>query len=360
MAVAVAGLVASPSAGAGIAEAATCGSSWDIVSSPNVSDFNHLDGVAAVSSSDVWAVGASSSQDRGDSNLMEHWDGTGWSVAAAPGVSNSSLAAASAVSGSDVWAVGRVYKPSASAFHTLIEHWNGSAWSVIKSRNRRGTGNELSGVAAVSASDAWAVGRTNEMRALVEHWDGARWDIVKNPNSLGTDLDAVSAVSSTNVWAVGAGEGTLVEHWNGTKWSRVASPTPGVTGHLLGVSAITASNVWAVGWYSPATGALFKTLIEHWNGSSWSVVSSPNPSSSVNILYGVAGVSSSDVWAVGYFSGAGYRTLVEHWKWTSWSVATSANLTGDDFLYGVDAIASGAFAVGANDASTLVEWRCPG
>jgi hypothetical protein len=74
----------------------------------------------------------------------------------------------------------------------------------------------------------------------------------------------------------------------------------------------------------------------------------------------VAALSANDVWAVGYFSGQGYRTLVEHWNGSSWSVATSANLTGDDVLYGVDAIASGAWAVGANDASTLVEWRCPG
>ena len=344
------------------AQAGTCGTSWDIVASPNVGEYSSLEDVAAISSSDAWAVGSSGGGSTGSSNLIEHWDGASWSVAAAPAVPNSWLADASVVSGSDVWTVGRVYKPRASAFHTLTEHWNGSAWSVIKSPNRPDAGNELAGVAAISSSDVWAVGETNETRALIEHWNGARWSIVKSPNRLGTSLDAVSAVSSTNVWAVGAaeGEGTLVEHWNGTKWSKVASPSQGVAAHLLGVSAISASNVWAVGWYAPASGAQFKTLIEHWNGTSWSVVPSPNPSISVNILYDVSAVSSNDVWAVGYFSGSTYKTLVEHWNGSSWSVVPGANRPADNSLYGVDAIPSIAFAVGSNTGSTLVEWRCPG
>jgi hypothetical protein len=48
--------------------------------------------------------------------------------------------------------------------------------------------------------------------------------------------------------------------------------------------------------------SVFQTLIEHWNGTSWSVVSSPNPSASQNILAAAAAdPSSGQAWAVGDF-----------------------------------------------------------
>jgi S-layer homology domain len=76
----------------------------------------------------------------------------------------------------------------------------------------------------------------------------------------------------------------------------------------LGVTALSPSDIWAVG----ANG---QTLTEHWNGSSWSVVSSPSPGSSYNYLNGVTAISSSDVWAVGYQrSGFTNATLVERYN----------------------------------------------
>jgi hypothetical protein len=42
------------------------------------------------------------------------------------------------------------------------------------------------------------------------------------------------------------------------------------------------------------------TLIEHWNGSAWTIVPSPNVGSGNNSLAAVAARSANDVWAVGY------------------------------------------------------------
>src|SRR5205823_13678772 len=81
---------------------------------------------------------------------------------------------------------------------------------------------------------------------------------------------------------------------------------------LWDVAAISPNDVWAVGYYSNGT----ITLVEHWDGTQWSIVPSPNPGDSDNYLGAVATVSSNDVWAVGYFDagpGAGWQTLVEHY-----------------------------------------------
>jgi hypothetical protein len=148
------------------------------------------------------------------------------------------------------------------------------------------------------------------------------WSVVSSPNAgLGSnDLDGVAAVSASNGWAVGYSFNTtsndyqtLIEHWNGTSWSVVPSPNVGLSDNELdGVAAVSASNVWAVGNYF-FNSNVFQTLIEHWNGTSWSIIPSPNVGSDNNYLNGVARVpGSSKVWAVGNFKSSGiYQTLTE-------------------------------------------------
>src|SRR5690242_3634233 len=62
------------------------------------------------------------------------------------------------------------------------------------------------------------------------------------------------------------------------KWSVVPSPNPNGPGNLNAVAAVSAHDIWAVGGFNnQATGAQ-QTLIEHWNGTIWQIVASPNPS----------------------------------------------------------------------------------
>src|SRR5213082_3404147 len=132
-----------------------------------------------------------------------------------------------------------------------------------------------------------------------------QWSVVPSPNgSSSSNLSGVAAVSANDIWAVGSsgnqmsGAQTLIEHWNGTSWSVVTSANPGsIYNTLYGVTAISATNVWAVGYYVNTTGVT-QTLIEHWNGTSWSVVKSPSPASMNNELFSVAAVSATNVWAV--------------------------------------------------------------
>jgi hypothetical protein len=71
---------------------------------------------------------------------------------------------------------------------------------------------------------------------------------------------------------------TLIEHWNGAAWSIVPSPNSGSTDNdtLVGVVAISASDAWAVGTIITSGSNAGQVLIEHWDGSSWSIVPGGN------------------------------------------------------------------------------------
>jgi hypothetical protein len=313
------------------ASAAGCGS-WSIVSSPSPGAGNdNLMSVATISVNDVWDVGSDLTGTGTNivyQTLAEHWDGSHWRIVSSPdpGSGDNQLNGVAAVSTNDVWAVGADVN-SSLIDQTLVEHWDGSRWSVVPSPNAGQMGDGFDGIAIVSANDIWAVGtylaNGSTNYTLTEHWNGTKWSIVSSPNPQpgGNYLNKVVAISSSNVWAVGGsfnstGAPTLVEHWNGSQWSVVSSPSPGLHyNDLTGVTAASANNIWAVGYTSP-TPSRFKarTLIEHWDGMKWSIVPSPNPSgSSNNSLAAVAQVPrTQQFWAVGAnLQTGGGKTLTE-------------------------------------------------
>ena len=334
--------------------------------------FDQLYGVAAVSASDVWTVGSYQNSNGTYKTLIEQWNGTNWSVVHSPniGMYDNELYGVAAVSANDVWAVGRYYNFKGADYQTLTEHWNGTKWTIVPSLNISTIGESLYGVAVDSTSDVWAVGYSYNKgngypnQTLIEHWNGTSWSVVPSINpSQYNELYGVVAVSASDVWAVGYyvypnNQGpTLIEHWNGTSWSVVPSPNASTYNYLFGLTAISASDIWAVGFDQSSNS--WQTLIEQWNGTSWSVVPSPNPSTSSNSLYGVAAVSANDVWAVGNYQDSNGidQTLIEQWNGTSWSDVPSPNVsTYNNDLYGVATVsANDAWAVGQNDAGTLTE-----
>lgn len=398
------------------------GMSWSLATTPALALPNQLTAVSATGSSDVWAVGG---YDSGGQALIQHWDGSSWSVVAHPnpGLFNRFYGVA-AVSSSEVWAVGLV--DDGGLQRTLVERWDGASWTVVPSPNVPNQHNHLNSITAVpgSPNEAWAVG-TAGVSELIMHWDGAQWSIVPGPNSgINPYLTSVVALSANDVWAVGYtgtsfGVGTLIEHWNGSAWSVVPSPNPSSTyNHLLGVAAVSANDVWAVGdfnalgghgrtlmlrWNGSAwvhvpgdntgpvglpfflnavsaisgsdvwtVGTNSHTLAEHWNGAKWTIAPTDNLGVGTNMLNGVSGSSSTDVWQVGYFNfGTEQRTLTQHWNGAAWALVRSPNTNKRlNVLEDVAAISpSNAWAVGtahsgsAPDATTLIlnwdgeDWR---
>ena len=294
------------------------GTMWSVVPSPDTTDnVNELIAVTAISADDLWAVGAHGFIQPGDAGLIVHWDGSVWSIVSSP-AGTESLADVTALSSNNVWAVGGFVA-------TATIHWDGTQWSTVSSPNPGDYENSLSGITAVASNDLWAVGISYSGgccagQTLTLHWDGIQWNDVSSPNLGGysSRLNAVESTATDNVWAVGDADAptgnqhqTLVEHWDGTAWTIVNSPSPGPdSNYLHNIRAVTADDIWAVGEYS--SGSFFGTLILHWNGSLWSVSSSPSPGEIDNGLSGVAAVSANDVWTVGYQYGvqnAGTLTL---------------------------------------------------
>jgi hypothetical protein len=226
--------------------------------------------------------------------------------------------------------------------------------AVVPSPNVGKGPNSLSGVEVLAGEDAWAVGyraptdRPYRHAPLAEHWDGTAWRVINTPNPAGVSvqLEGVSGTGSQDVWAVGGisdpgslDSSTLIEHWNGTQWQVVPSPNPGGPEWPDRLHAVTAVGSWAVGTYWEPNGISYKhrSLIERWNGNAWRAVANPGTAE----LFGVSAVSRDDIWAVGP-----NQTL--HWNGRSWTVVPPAIPAGNSIvLRGVAAVSSHlAWAVG--------------
>ena len=270
-----------------------------------------------------------------------------------PNPHGTSLNAVSATSNTDAWAVGYKNDNNLNDSRTLIEHWNGNDWKTVPSPNPGSTanckgfntGNVLNSVTVISPTDAWAVGLMFNCGSLIKplalHWDGLRWRKVKTPVLNTNDnaaLNSVAAFASNDVYAVGyqpAPNGavlTLIEHWDGSSWKVVPSPNANATGNVLSsVSGKSSTDIWAVGdIVSPNNPVL--TLVEHFDGAHWSVVPSPNPlptgSLNQNVLTSVQANSAADVTAAGFVLNSGQQTvttLIEHWDGMLWKVIPSPN-----------------------------------
>jgi hypothetical protein len=227
----------------------------------------------------------------------------------------------------------------------------GPSWSTVASSEHI---RKPSAIAAIASNDIWVVGSTNDtvhpIRTGAEHWNGSSWSQIPAPD-VGTGqnmLNGVDASASNNVWAVGystlsGSQKTLIERWNGTQWQVVTSPNAGTGGDnvLTSVDALSSTNAWAVG--SSLTATSRKSLIQRWNGTSWTIVPSPNPGTIGNSLLGVAAAATNDIWAVGWKnSGDGLRSLLLHYDGTAWTeVAAVPKVgTGDNVLTGVSALSS--------------------
>jgi hypothetical protein len=241
------------------------------------------------------------------------------------------LTGIAAVSPSAAWAVGTFSNK------TLILRWNGKTWQRQTSPVPDGN---FAAVTALSRTNVWAAGTSGSTpHPVIVHWNGKSWANQATPSLSGRDsfVNGITAISPKSAWAVGRTCApaslncqTLIEHWNGKSWTRQSSPTP--AGAFLGFSSVTATsptNAWAVGWGygTHATGDM--PLIEHWDGQSWTVETIPgmaNVRGQFADLFGVSAASATDVWAVGEAGSQGkLRTLIAHWDGISWTRQTSPN-----------------------------------
>jgi len=314
-----------------VLSAPTCTRAFNPVSSPNGAKNNYLYATAAVSANDVWAVGVSNiGTNAYDQPLAEHWNGTSWSIVATPnpGAYWADLNAVTAIASNNVWAVGDYRYDLAGHFHTFAEHWDGSKWTVTTS--------------------------------------------TQNPTPFST-LFAVDAVSSNDIWAAGifnsAGWFTLVEHWNGTAWTvspsvdHVGSGNAFENNFLFGVSALNSTDVWIGGYFGNVDTGVDDSLAEHWDGASWSIVSTPDENGGGIIAFVNALEPGHAVAVGGAAITSGNPTVGEAWDLLAAGGSTKSTQTGpgagNNYLEGVDRSGAGVWVVGytsdvSNTPSTLV------
>jgi hypothetical protein len=312
---------------------------------------DELQSISCGSSDSCLAVGSRSAPgDPGSRRIVvETWNGSAWSIGPAPdSMTDAELTSVYCAAPTSCVAVGfdnNTGMPDGE--HALGESWDGASWSAVPIAVT-GRRSALRSVTCTSRTACVAVGFvtsdvTGHEATLVAAWDGTSASVVPSPTP-GTDgwLNSVACSSASLCLAVGSYSNvdptdeepdttTLVEVWNGTGWSVVPSPSPGTGGEgaLLSVACASPWSCVAVGSYSPVNNPYVpdtRTLVEMWNGSSWSVANSPNPGKR-DVLDSVVCMSSTSCTAVGSDTPTtGLATpqgLVETWDGTVWSVAAA-------------------------------------
>lgn len=296
--------------------------------------------VSAAGPNDVWAVGPDEAAPLGSHTITHHWDGEAWQRVPSPDGATGDEAVNAlndvfALSPLDVWAVGESVespgwglKPS----RVLAMHWDGAAWSVVPTPSPFSGENQLNGVSGTAGNDTWAVGFALDeddtaATTLAMHWDGAEWSIVPTEDlrggGSGAAFQAVEAISSDDVWAVGSQpSGALIEHWNGATWTQVVAPHPSGHAILTDIDARAPDDIWAVGWGSEDSSAGSLPVIEHFDGSGWSFVELPAAPEPDVVPLAVTAVAADDVWVAGWMGRMGgtqeTRPLLVHWDGADW------------------------------------------
>jgi hypothetical protein len=307
---------------------------WDTTLSELVGEAGAaFQGVACTTGADCWAVGF---EIAGHRAIVSRWNGAGWEIVPSPrdpAASSEGLFGVACASSADCRAVGWAWREG--GFKPLVEHWDGAEWrrGEAPALSPAAESGHLQDVACASATACWAVGQTIDAdlvaHPFVARWDGRSWtsDPAHPSRRLEGYLAGVACTTATDCWAVGAqrtaaSQRPLVEHWDGSSWVPVGSPELALneTAGLLSVTCPSRSDCWAVGGRAGADG-VFSTLAQRWDGSAWRAVTSPSRPSGHSELVGVACSTAARCWALGanLHDDGRQRAFLEAWDGRSWT-----------------------------------------
>lgn len=322
-----------------------------------------LAGIAALSESDVWAVGSYNPGNfffRDYKTLTARWDGTSMSVVPSPdwfGLSYLRLNGVSASASGDVWAVGTDDR------ETLVLHWDSKSWVVVPSPNPYGPGSQLFAVEAITKNDVWAVGSLGAV-----HWNGETWSHITGADHV---LLGVTSSAADDVWAVGDQKLNSygIMHQDGMETSFMEIPgESGGFADLRDIYAISANDIWAVGHRRPAnSGDWATTATVHWDGTDWKRVPATYPCEGNSYLNAVAGSKTDNVWAVGSCTDdepnatdPKYRSVVTRWDGKEWSTIAGLDAAGVKAWTDVAVLPSGQVWVSGHASSRAIVGRFVG
>lgn len=254
-----------------------------------------------------------------------------------------SLTAVAPVSGSDVWAVGQdsADSPGSTGGAVVLRRTN-SGWRSVPGLDYGATAG-LFDVTAVSATNVWAVGTTGD-QGLVLHWNGHAWARIYVPVHVASGYqlswNKVIAFSGTNMWLSGW-EGTnydegpnaseeVLAHFTGKSWrifSSYAKTLPGgADGFAVDTYALGPSELFTVGLEDEY--GLGGTYFLEWNGTKWQRLPIRHIPDIGGNLGGLGGTAGTGLWLGG--SGNGTRSpQIARWSgkvWTSFTIAPIPNV----------------------------------
>lgn len=187
-------------------------------------------------------------------------------------------------------------------------------------------------------------------------------------------LQSVSCTAATACTAVGSSSSssttfTLAERWNGTSWKVQSTPNPSgeLTSSLGSVKCVSATNCTAVGWWQSLSNDGDQMMAERWNGTSWKLQLIPNPAGIADSqLNAVACTSATNCMAIGgYVDGPIGDNLAEHWNGTSWKYQLIPGPAGVSFtdLQGISCTtatactAAGYYDINGTDTPLAERWN---
>ena len=314
--------------------AAAPGSGWSVTPSPNPRARNGLlYAVSCPTTSVCTAVGLHVRESGLGVTLAERRNGGVWTAQSTPnpaGAASSVLFGVSCSSDSACTGVGQFVTRS-GAQRTLAERWNGSSWAIQPTPNPASRSSRLFGVACPAANSCTAVGGANS-KLLVERWDGTHWRIqpaTVPPGAQFSELNAVTCTAAVSCVAVGdyvnsSGiDVTLAERWNGSTWAVQPTPNPSATqsSELIGVSCTARNACEASG------GGDAGAFAERWNGTDWGLQATPAPPGSPFAqLFSVScAVSSCEAVGIYLASSGAIVPLGERWNGTAWHAQPTPN-----------------------------------
>jgi hypothetical protein len=286
----------------------------------------------------------------GEFGLAREWNGAEWKLPGAGTAAEDPVRPASfgdtqlngvSCAPASVWcyAVGEQYSSGKPPF-ALAERRAGEWATQSIPIPAEGTTSKLSGVSCSAPLECTAVGSYEKTgvtgpRPMIARLSGSTWSLQTSPSlTEEAELLSVACPSASECVAVGYDQfseagvhhyGTLAERWNGTEWIKLTTPNPsgGRYNKLLGISCGATSSCEAVGYTQTESGTV-TTLAESWNGTSWTLQTSPNQTGSNNVLSAVSCTSAAACTAVGHYKNTGgtEEPLAASWNGTAWSLRT--------------------------------------
>ncbi len=338
------------------------GTNWSIQATPNPSGtFIQLNGVSCTTTTACTAVG---------DGLAERWNGTKWTlqaIASPHGKIAASLSRVSCPAATRCMAVGGFFQDG--ILNLVAERWDGTKWTVTPTPvSTSADESDLADVSCTAGTACTAAGFYHDPvdgdRALAENWS-LRWQLQEPAfpsGAIASGLQTVSCAGPDTCAAVGLSEFSgsvfepVAETWNGKTWTVQNTPSPTVS-NLSGVSCTSAKACTAVG--DADSGGVLETLAERWNGTTWADQATPNPAGATrSFLTAVSCSSGTACTAVGFYSKSGGKQLplAERWNGTTWAIQATPNPSGATTSQLNDVSCASATACTAVGSATSQVW----